>query len=143
MRLITVVMGEDNPDNRTKDTIAMMDYGFNMYSLKILVKKHDILGKIKVNLGKTESINMISTKNITILNNSQSTPKNVTYDIVQNKITAPIKVGDIVGKINIYENNNYQYSVDITVEKDVSKANVFTIFIRNLLDIISGNIIKN
>mgnify|MGYP003308211657 CR=1 FL=1 len=25
-------------------------------------------------------------------------------------------VFDVVGKINVYENNNYQYSIDITVE---------------------------
>ena len=141
MRLITVVMGEDNTDNRTKDTVAMMDYGFNMYSLKTLIKKNDILGNIKINLGKLEYANMISTNNITVLNNSQSSPKNITYDIVKNNITAPVKVGDIVGRINVYENNNYQYSVDITIEKDIPKASLFTIFGRNLLDVISGNII--
>lgn len=142
MRLITVVMGEPNTDNRTKDTIAMMDYGFNMYSLKTLVKKNEVLGEIKINLGKTEYTNMISTNNITVLNNSQSTPKNVTYDIVPANVTAPVKAGDPVGKINVYENNDYQYSIDITVENDIPKANIVTIFGRNLLEILSGNIIE-
>lgn len=142
MRLITVVMGESNTDNRTKDTIAMMDYGFNMYSLKTLIKKNEVLGEITINLGKNEITNMISTQNITVLNNSQSTPKNLTYDIVKNNITAPVKVGDIVGKINVYEDNHYQYSVDITVEKDIPKANLLTILGRNIIDIISGNIIN-
>lgn len=141
MRLITVVMGESNTDNRTKDTISMMDYGFNMYSLKTLIQSQEKLGKIKINLGKEEYTNMISTNSITVLNNNQSNPKNITYDIVKNSITAPVKIGDIVGKINVYENNTYQYSINVTVEKDIPKASFITIFYRNLLELISGNFI--
>jgi len=140
MRLITVVMGEDNTDNRTKDTISMMDYGFNMYSLNTLIKKNEKIGDIKVELGKKEITDIISTKDITVLNNLQSSQKNITYDIVLNKVTAPIKIGDSVGKINVYENNNYQYSVDITIKEDIPKANIFIILGRNLLSILSGNI---
>jgi len=142
MRLITVVMGEANTDNRTKDTIAMMDYGFNVYNLKTLVKKNTSLGEIKINLGDSEYTNMISLKDITVLNNTQSSPKNVTYDIIPNQVTAPIKQGDSVGKINVYQDGNYQYSIDLTVDKDIPKANIFKIFLRNLLDIISGDIIE-
>ena len=39
MRLITVVMGEETTDKRTKDTISMMNYGFNIYNLKTIIKE--------------------------------------------------------------------------------------------------------
>lgn len=137
MRLITVVMNEENTDKRTKDTIAMMDYGFNMYSLDKIVKKDDNLGNIKINLGEKEYENIISMSDITVLNNNQSDKRNVTYDIITNEVTAPVKKGDIVGKITVYEDGNYKYSTDITVMEDVDKANIFIVFMRNLKDIIS------
>ena len=140
MRLITVVMNEENTDNRTKDTIAMMDYGFNMYSLDNVIKKDDVLGNIKINLGKKEYMDIVSMSDVTVLNNNQSDKRNVTYDIMTNDINAPVKVGDVVGKINIYEDGNYKYSVDITVSNDVDKANIFMIFLRNLKDIVSFNL---
>lgn len=140
MRLITVVMGEPNTDNRTKDTIAMMDYGFGMYSLKTIIKENEQLGKIKINLGDEEYTNIISTKDITALNNNQKEEKDITYNIVKNKINAPVKKGDVVGKINVYEKNNYKYSVDITINKDINKASIFKIFIRNIKNILSSNI---
>ena len=140
MRLITVVMNEENTDNRTKDTIAMMDYGFNMYSLDNVIKKDDVLGNIKINLGKKEYEDIVSMSDVTVLNNNQSDKRNVTYDIMTNDISAPVKVGDVVGKINIYEDGNYKYSVDITVSNDVDKANIFMIFLRNLKDIVSFNL---
>ena len=140
MRLITVVMNEDNTDNRTKDTIAMMDYGFNMYSIENIVNKDKILGKIKINLGDSEYENIISLSDITVLNNNQLNKRNVTYDIVKNNVNAPIKRGDVVGKINVYEDGNYKYSVDLTIEKDVDKANILIVFLRNLKDILSINL---
>ena len=137
MRLITVVMNVDSVDNRSKDTIAMMDYGFNMYSLDRLVKKEESLGKVKVNLGKKEYENIMIMDDLTILNNSQNTKRNVTYDIVTKDVNAPVKVGDEVGKLNIYEDGEYKYSVSLTVMNDVEKTNIFMVFIRNLKDIIS------
>jgi len=140
MRLITVVMNEENTDNRTKDTIAMMDYGFNMYSLDTIVKKDEKLGNIKINMGEVEFEDIVSTSDITVLNNNQNNKRNITYDVVTNNVNAPVKVGDIVGKINVYEDGNYKYSVDVTIMNDVRKANIFTVFLRNLKDIISMSI---
>ena len=137
MRLITVVMNEENTDNRTKDTIAMMDYGFNMYSLDTVVKKDESLGNIKINLGKEEYENIVSMSDITVLNNNQNDKRDVTYDVVTKEVNAPVKKGEIVGKINVYENGNFKYSVDVTVMNDVDKANIFMIFLRNLKDVIS------
>jgi len=140
MRVITVVMNEDNTDNRTKDTIAMMDYGFNMYSLDTIIKKEEILGNVKINLGKKEYENIISMSDITVLNNNQKNKRNVTYDINTYGVSAPVKVGDVVGKINIYEDGNFKYSIDVTVMEDVDKANIFLAFIRNIKDILSLNL---
>ena len=140
MRLITVVMNEDTIDNRTKDTIAMMDYGFNMYSVSKIVKKDDALGKIKINLGKKEYENIVSMSDILVLNKNQQEKRNVTYDIVTDNVSAPIKYGDIVGKINVYENGNFKYNIPITVMNDVDKANIWLVFVRNLKDILSINI---
>ena len=39
MRLLSVVMGEDDKDKRTSDTISMMEYGFSMYGSKTIIDK--------------------------------------------------------------------------------------------------------
>lgn len=140
MRLITVVMNVDNTENRSKDTIAMMDYGFNMYSLEKLVEKGKVLGDIKINLGKNKYENIVAMKDVTILNNNQYDKRNVTYDIITDSVSAPLKVGDEVGKLNVYEDGNFMYSIPLTVMNDVNKANMFTVFIRNLKDILSINL---
>lgn len=136
MRLISVVMGEENTDNRTTDTLAMLDYGFNMYSIDKVVNKDKSLGNVRVNLGDIENVDIMLEEDITILNNNQKGKKNITYEINTNNINAPVKKGDVVGKLDVYEEGRYLYSRDITVMNDIEKANIFKVFIRNLRDIV-------
>lgn len=140
MRLITVVMKEDNTNNRTKDTIAMMDYGFNMYSINNVVSKDKVLGNMDVNLGIKEKVDIIPTEDVNIVNNKQKESKEYSYDIKLNNVTAPIKKGDIVGKLDIYEASKYLKSVNITVKENIKKANILLIFIRNLRDVLVGTL---
>ncbi len=141
MRLISVVMGEASIDNRSTDTLAMLDYGFNMYNIDIVVSKDKELGNVSVNLGDKEKVSIISVNDITILNNSQKEKRNITYEMDVNNISAPVKKGDIVGEIKVYEDGRYLYSEDITVVEDIEKANIFKIFLRNLRDIFSVNMV--
>ena len=140
MRLISVVMGEENTDKRSSDTLAMLDYGFSMYSIDKIIDKSDILDQVKVNLGNEEMVGIKSIDDITILNKTQGSKKQIDYEIDADKITAPVKVGDIVGKISVYESGKYLYSVDITVDKDIDKANIVKITLRNLKDILGVDI---
>ncbi len=139
-RLITVVMREDNTNNRTKDTIAMMDYGFNMYSINNIVSKDKVIGNINVNLGVKEKVDIIPISDVNIVNNKQAESKKYTYDIKYNNVNAPVKIGDMVGKLDIYQDDKYLRSVDITVKEDIKKANILLIFIRNLRDVLVGKI---
>lgn len=135
MRLISVTMGEENTDNRTQDTLSMLDYGFSMYNVDTVVDKDKSLGKVEVSLGDKEEVDIMSAGDITILNKTQDSKRNITYEIVTDKIVAPVKRGDVVGRIEVYEDGKYKYYEDITVSEDISKANIFKIFIRNLRDI--------
>lgn len=137
MRLISVVMGEESTDKRSTDTLAMLDYGFNMYSINTLVSKKNSLGNVPVNLGKKENVDIKVVKDINILNNSQKGERNINYELITNNITAPVKVGDVVGKIKVYEDGKYMYTEDVTVAFNVEKASIWKILIRNIKDIIT------
>lgn len=140
MRLISVVMGEESTEKRSADTLAMLDYGFNMYNIDKIVDHGDSLGIVKVNLGNPEYVDIVAKKDITVLNNSQKEKRDVKYEIEINEIVAPVKIGDTVGKISVFENGNFKYDVDITVAYDVKKANILKVLIRNLRDIFSINL---
>ena len=140
MRLITVVMGEPNSTTRSSETATMLDYGFNTYKLDTILSSKKILSKPKVNLGDKETVNVVAKEDITVLNKNTDGKRNVTYKLKLDTIKAPVKKGDKVGKIEVIENNQVIMETIATVDTNIKKANIFTIYLRDLKDIISGMI---
>lgn len=140
LRLITVVMGEPSSTIRNSETTAMLDYGFNTYEIDKILTQNTTLSKEKVILGKKKQVEIIPKDDINILNTKSGTKRNVTYEVELDAIKAPIKKGDIVGRINIIEDNKTIMTIDATVKTDVDKLNIFTSFYRELLDILKGNL---
>lgn len=137
MRLLSIVMGESNKDNRSEDTISLMEYGFSTYGLKRIYSKDnykkiiyiDNAGNRKVNYYLKDDVNMIVNKN----------DKNVKYKVNEEiyDIKAPIKKGDTVGELKLSYNNKV-FKYDLIVKEDVKKANYFRVYFNIFKDIISG-----
>lgn len=141
MRLITVVMGEPDTGKRTYDTTKMLDYGFNIYMVRNIIDKDTVIDNVKVKLGKELTVDIVSKETITILNKKSDAIRNIIYETEIDNITAPVKNGDKVGVINIIEDGKIISTIDATVKNDVDKASIFTIFIRNLTEVIKGSLI--
>ena len=138
MRLITVVMNEPSTQIRNGETSSMLDYGFNMYSVNKILDTDTSLQKSKVELGNDLEVEIVPTEEVKILNNKNSDERNVTYELELNTIKAPVKKGDIVGKIRVYEDNKVINEINATVKYDVDKANIFKIYYRNLKNLFKG-----
>ena len=138
MRLITVVMNEPSTQIRNGETSSMLDYGFNMYSVNKILDTDTSLQKGKVELGNDLEVEIVPTEEVKILNNKNSDERKVTYELELNTIKAPVKKGDIVGKIKVYEDNKVINEINATVKYDVDKANIFKIYYRNLKNLFKG-----
>ena len=140
MRLITVVMGEPSSSIRNKETTTMLDYGFNTYKMDNLLTKDKVISKTKVNLGTKEKVSVVPKEDINILDSKSGTKRNVSYKLKLDNVNAPIKIGDSVGKINIIENNKIIMTIPATVKENINKANIFIVYLRNLLKIAKGTL---
>lgn len=137
MRLITVVMNEPDTSKRSSDTTKMLDYGYNVYTVKNIIDNSTTIDKKKVELGKTEEVDIISKETITILSKKSDKDRNIVYKANIDKIVAPIKKGDKVGTIDILEDNKVISTIEATVKEDINKASIFTILYRNIKNIVN------
>lgn len=139
MRLISVVMGADTKDNRTADTISMMEYGNNMYTSKTLYKKEDITGKINIKNSVNRKAKYTLEEDINII--TEKTRKEIDYtsEILLDDVKAPLKKGDKVGtlKLNV-DNNTLEYNLVVT--EDIEKASFMQTYFNLLKDIITGSV---
>lgn len=140
MRLIAVVMGEETSQTRNSEITSMMDYGYAQYSLETLLDTDSILGKVEVDKGKTRYVEVVPKENIAFLNRKVAVKKNATYKVKMKNVKAPVKVGDEVGTIYVYEEDDVIREVPVTVKDNIEKIGIIGLFFRNLGDIISGDI---
>lgn len=132
-RLISVVMGEDTSENRSSDTVKMLNYGFNTFKINIIKTKGESLGKVRVEKGKQDKANIVLLNDATEILKNTDPVTEYNFNLKVNKIKAPVKVGDIVGTTEIIDSEgNIVDEVDVTVEKDIKKANILDYMLRNL-----------
>lgn len=144
MRLVSVVMGVSSPDNRTSDTVKMLNYGFNTYKLSTIYEKDKIIDEAKVEKGKEDSVKLILMDDATELLNINDKSKTYTINVKVDKLVAPLKKGDKVGIAEVIDNEgNVVTNIGITVVKDIKKANLWDYFKRNFKVLLVGKRIFN
>lgn len=133
LRLISVVMGEESIEKRSSDTVKLLNYGFNTFKVNLIKNKSEILGKVNVQKGGKENVDVVLVNDLIELLNASDKPSNYKFKILVDKITAPVKKGDVIGKVKVLNDNGILISqVDITVNENVLKANLWDLFKRNL-----------
>lgn len=138
MRLIAVVMKEPDTTTRNSEVTEMLDYGYAKYKLEKVVDKNDVLKEIKISKAKDETVKIVPVNDVNIIMNKSTKLGNITYDLNINKITVPTKKGTCVGKLSIKENNKIVDTINVTIKEDVTKVNIFKLYLRTLKDIITG-----
>jgi len=123
-------MGEPSGDERTKDTTALLNYGKNTFKLNTIISKEESLGEIEIELGKKEKTKIGIMENATDLVKITDDKKDYTYELDVQKIKAPIKIGDKVGEVKIYENGKPIMTEDLTVKENVEKISFFSLMKR-------------
>lgn len=137
LRIITVVMGEPDSKTRNSEVSSILDYVYANYEIKKIVEKDIIIKEATVEKGKKLNVGIISNEDIIDLYKKSDGAKSLDYDIELINLKAPIKKGDIVGKLYLKENNEVIREVDLTVNEDVKKANILELYFRYLNKIIN------
>ena len=137
MRLLSIVMGENNNDNRSSDTIAMMEYGFSMYGSKNILNKNEFEETMVVKNATNREVKYYLDKDVNLIVNKND--KNVKYTIDKKiyDVKAPLKKNSIVGELKLkYDNKIYKYN--LIVKEDIKKASYMKVLSNILEDLISG-----
>lgn len=132
-RLISVVMGEDSTENRSSDTVKLLNYGFNTYKINTIKTKDEVLGKVRVERGKENFAEIVLLEDATELLKNTEDVSNYEFNLKVDTIKAPVKPGDIVGSAEIIDNDgNIIDEVDVTVKKEIKKASLLDYMLRNI-----------
>ena len=151
--IICIVLGCDTKKDRTKDSIMLINYIFNNYTMvnvENLIKtefdnwkktnpNYFIINKsIQQNLNVKIDESQIQFVNIALIN---SDINNINISInVSSYLEAPVLLGDKVGSINIQLPNSSSFTVDILSSNTIKKKNIYyytTMFLKDYFSLLT------
>ncbi len=139
MRVIAVVMGEPDSKTRNAEVSSMLDYAFAQYKIDNLLDGNDSIGKYEVDKAKERTVNVVPQTDVTVLRKKAEKSGNATYEVKMESLKAPLKKGQKVGTLDIKENGKVIRTINLTVDKNVEKANIFELYLQYLEDVVTGN----
>ena len=125
MRLVSVVLGGSTSDARFDGTVNLFNYGFANFKNKIVLDSNvNLNDKLCVNGGKKPYVSIRPQRNGYVFCAADSQP-DITFNIVTQKVCAPVCKGDPVGEIEVYSDGVLCDRVTLVCAEDVPKANFY------------------
>ncbi|MFZ5975862.1 MAG: D-alanyl-D-alanine carboxypeptidase family protein [Bacillota bacterium] len=133
MRLICVVLGANDSAARQQDATNLFEYGFaNFTSLKIVRKGEIVQRNVPVEGGVVNQTNVVSTNDVTVLV-PKGTENELTKEVtLNNTLTAPVKAGNDIGKVEIKQGDKVLANAPVTVKEDIESSTLMY-YIRALI----------
>lgn len=142
LRLISVVMGAETSDKRSSDTTSLLNYGFNTYKTHVVLTTKDSLGVKRVENGVVEQTDIVLTQDYVKLLKQTDAKPNYSFNVSVDSLVAPLKKGDIVGKVSVVdETGSVIDTLDVTLKEDIPKVNWWQAFLKNLKHLTAGQIL--
>ena len=139
MRLLAIVLGEKEGKVRNKETTELLDYGFNLYKVKLIRKKGEVVDTVKIKNGSLNKVDIILKSDATVLTKKSDSDKAYKEKIVIDEIKPPVKENTKVGELEIYDNNKKIGDFDLIIKEDINKKKLIPTILENFKNIIIGN----
>lgn len=139
MRLLAIVLGEEESKVRNKETSDLLDYGFNSYKINMIKSKDEVIDKIHLEKADIDEIDITTKNDVSVLLKKNEQSKEYKTELkLNNNIKLPLKKGTVVGKLIIKDNDSEMATVDVVTSKEVKKKNILKLYLDVLKEIVSG-----
>ncbi len=135
MQLVAVVLDSYYMWN---DSIALLDYGFQNAHPKTLVKKGEVVAKVDVADGRHDELELVAAESLVAVEKTGETAKVERKVEVPHEVAAPIKKGDVIGKVICYYDGKAQGSIYLLAAQDVEYYSFWDNLLKTLRDFWKG-----
>lgn len=134
LSLISVVMGSETKDIRTKDIVGLLEYGFGNYNMLVEEDGDQLVAQLKVKQGVKDKVDCFikdDFKTLTKKTGKKEIKKE--YDLKE-IIAAPIEAGQKIGEVIYYIEDREIGRGDIIVKEAIEKA-TFKGMLKHLIEV--------
>jgi serine-type D-Ala-D-Ala carboxypeptidase (penicillin-binding protein 5/6) len=115
-RLIVVINGLEDPDDRASEAKKMLEWGFRNFETRTLFAANQQVGNAKVFGGESRSVKLASPQPIKVMVPKNGSEKLIARIVYNGPVRAPVQAGQPVGVVKVWRGAN------IAVESPVYAA---------------------
>ena len=106
IRLIVVINGLEDPDDRASEAKKMLEWGFRNFEVRTLIAADQTVGYAKVFGGESRSVKLTSPEPIKVMVPKNGNEKLIARIIYSGPVRAPIQSGQPVGIVRVWRGAN-------------------------------------
>lgn len=128
MRLVAVVISSPDSKTRFNEVSSMFNYGFaNYVNKKIIDQTTPLEIKVDVVGGKKETLEVVAEKSSYIFcHKNEKRAVEIEFTPIS-RVKAPVKKGEVVGQLNVYENGKEIDSVNVIANENIAQKTYFDV----------------
>jgi len=106
IRLIVVVNGLEDPDDRAQEAKKMLEWGFRNFETRTLFAENQQVGYAKVFGGASRSVKLASREPIKVMVPKNGSEKLIARIVYSGPVRAPIQQGQRIGVVRVWRGQN-------------------------------------
>ena len=105
-RLIVVVNGLDDADDRATEAKKMLEWGFRNFETRTLMAAEQPVGYAKVFGGESRSVKLVARTPVKVMVHKNGSDKLIARIVYNGPVRAPIEAGQQVGVVRVWRSGN-------------------------------------
>jgi serine-type D-Ala-D-Ala carboxypeptidase (penicillin-binding protein 5/6) len=138
IRLIAVVNGLEDSEDRASETKKMLEWGFRNFEVRTLFAAQQPVGYAKVFGGDSGSVKLASSKPITVMVQKNGTDKLIARIVYSGPIRAPIVTGQQVGVVKVWRGANLAVETPIYTAEPIGKGSTVRRAVDGVSELVIG-----
>src|SRR5664280_993498 len=138
MRLIVVVNGLEDPDDRASEAKKMLEWGFRNFEARTLFAPQQPVGYAKVFGGDSRSVKLASPEPIKVMVQKNGTDKLIARVVYNGPVRAPIESGQQVGVVKVWRGAKIAMEAPVYAAESVGKGSTMRRAIDGASELVIG-----
>jgi D-alanyl-D-alanine carboxypeptidase (penicillin-binding protein 5/6) len=138
MRLIVVVNGLEDPDDRATEAKKMLEWGFRNFEARTLFAPQQPVGYAKVFGGDSRSVKLASPEPIKVMVQKNGTDKLIARVVYNGPVRAPIESGQQVGVVRVWRGAKIAMEAPVYAAESVGKGSTMRRAIDGASELVIG-----
>ena len=138
MRLIVVVNGLDDPDDRALEAKKMLEWGFRNFEARPLFAAQQPVGSAKVFGGESRSVKLASPEPIKVMVQKNGTDKLIARVVYNGPVRAPVESGQQVGVVRVWRGTNIAMEAPVYAAESVARGSTIRRAIDGASELVIG-----